>query len=422
MALVTEPNEIAAVAAAIAKAPLVTFDLEFVSQDRLVPILALLQISWLDELDASTQAIVAAVPQIRLVDPIVGDAGPIARALATHPLVIAHAPRQDLALLATRFGYPALDRGGRAPDSSVPASAMTGLVDTQLMAAFCGLGDQVGLAALVKDLVGVSLAKEQQWTAWERRPLTDAQLAYAAADVRHLPALYAKLADKLGPRLAWVREETAQIVVDALEAAAVTPETAWKNIGGLRGLDPAGQAAAVALATWRQRTAIELDKPLGQVLQEKLLVELARHRPTNAGAVRALKGVSPLARTRADEIVGVIAAARPVEALARPMQRSASARAQRWSETLLSIVSVIADETGISPRLLATRSDAEAFAHAVDDGGLDAVAELPAMRTWRYEVLGRVWHGWLAGMIAIVGDASSSQGDAPVAAMMLLER
>ncbi len=43
-------------------------------------------------------------------------------------------------------------------------------------------------------------------------------------------------------------------------------------------------------------------------------------------------------------------------------------------------------------------------------GGSDAVAELPAMRTWRYEVLGRVWHGWLAGMIAIVGDASSSQG------------
>ena len=311
MSPVTEPDEIAEVARAIAKSPLAAFDLEFVSQDRLVPILSLLQVAWLDDLDASTDAIVAAVPQIRLIDPMVGDAGPVVRALATHPLVVAHAPRQDLALLATKF-----------------STSMVGLVDTQLMAAFCGLGDQVGLAALAHELVGVALDKEQQWTAWERRPLSDAQLAYAAADVRYLPAIYAKLAARLGPRLAWARAETLQVVADALAAVAVTPETAWQNVGGARGLDAAGQAAVVELAAWRQRAAIELDRPLGQVLAEKLLVELARHRPANAGAVRALKGLSPLARTRADEIVAAIAAAKPVAAAGRRPVAARRARAR----------------------------------------------------------------------------------------------
>src|SRR5258706_1486821 len=217
MALVSAPADVDAIAGALAAAPLVAFDLEFASADRLIPTLCLVQVAWVDELDAASRGI---VPEVRLVDPMAVDVAPIVHALATHPLVIAHAPRQDLGLLATRFG-----------------TAMTGLVDTQLAAAFCGIGDQVGLATLAGELLGLSLGKEQQWTAWERRPLSDAQLVYADADVRHLPALYAKLAARLGDRLAWVRAESAEVVVDALAAASVTPETAWRGVGGTRGLD-----------------------------------------------------------------------------------------------------------------------------------------------------------------------------------------
>src|SRR5207245_10247771 len=138
-----------------------------------VPALCLMQVAWLEEhesLDAPAAAIVAAVPEVRLVDPVAVDAGPIARAIAAHRLVVAHAARQDLALLATRFG-----------------TEMAGLVDTQLMAAFCGIGDQVGLATLAGEVLGLALAKEQQWTDWAARPLSAEQLAYADADVRHLP-------------------------------------------------------------------------------------------------------------------------------------------------------------------------------------------------------------------------------------------
>ena len=401
MDLVTEAADIADVAQALAHAPVVAFDLEFASADRLVPRLCLFQVSWLDEerhrmLDAPGAAIVALEPEIRLVDPQAGDVRPIVDVLAAHPRVIAHAPRQDLALLATRHAL----------------AAMPGLVDTQLMAAFAGLGDQVGLATLANEQLGTQLGKDQQWTAWERRPLTTAQLAYAASDVRYLPALYALLARELGPaKLGWAMAESQQILADALEAAAVTPETAWQQLGGVRGLDPTAQAGAIALAAWRQRTAIELDRPLGQVLADKNLLDLARHRPQDASAVRAQKGIAPIAKTRAEDIFETLASAVPAPAgEPRSAPRAASPRAQRWAEMLLAIAHVIADESRIASRLLATRGDAEQFARVADEDGLAATAALPARATWRADVLGAAWAGWLAGTVAIVGDPSSARG------------
>jgi ribonuclease D len=289
---------------------------------------------------------------------------------------------------------------------------MPGLVDTQLMAAFSGLGDQIGLAALAGELLGLTLAKEQQWTDWVARPLTEAQLAYADADVRHLPALYAILAARLGPRVAWVRQESARVVGDAIAAAQVTPETAWRQIGGARGQDATTQAAVVELAAWRQRLAMELDRPLGQVLTDRLLIELARQRPPSANAVRQLKGLSPLVKTRAEELAKLLAGVRRSGA---PSERAApraaaSPRAQRWAEMLLAIVQLVADETKIAPRLLATRADAEELARVVDEGGLAAAAHLPAFSTWRRDVLGTAVEGWLLGRVAIVGDPLAPQG------------
>ncbi len=396
MELVTEPGDVEAVAAELAQAPLVAFDLEFVSQDRLVPTLCLIQVAWLGkdiDLDAGAGPIVAAEPEVRLIDPLATDAGPIVRALAAHPLVVAHAPRQDLGLLATRFG-----------------TTMPGIVDTQLMAAFCGIGEQVGLAALGNELLRLSMSKDNQWTDWARRPLSDAQLAYAIADVRHLPALYAKLAEQLGPRLAWVREESRSVLDDALAASRVTPETAWENVGGARGLDAPAQSAVVALAAWRQRLAMELDRPLGQVLGDKNLVELAKFRPENPGGVRSLKGLSPLARARAEEIIEVIAKAKPAAPSEKKAWKAASVRAQRWSEMLLAIVQVVAEDSGVAARLLATRADAEEAARIVDELGIDAAKDLPAFSTWRNEVLGHAWRGWLDGKLAVIGDATSAHG------------
>jgi ribonuclease D len=394
--LIDDADEVAAIAAAIVESPLAAFDLEFLAQDRLVPTLCVVQVAWLPKhvrLDVAAAPIVAATPMTALVDPLVVDVRPLLGALAAHPCVVAHAPRQDLGLIATRFGL-----------------AIPQIADTQVMAAFAGIGDQVGFASLANDLLGLSLGKELQWTDWAQRPLSDAQLAYAESDVLHLPALFALLRERLGSRFPWALAESTQVAADALAASQVTPETAWRQVS-TRGLDTPGMAALMELAAWRHRTAIALDRPLGQVLNEKLLVDLARNRPVESGGVRSLKGLSSIAKSRADEIATVIAGAKPDAVPPRVASKgSPSTRAQRWSEILLAIVQVVAEKSGVAARLLATRSDAEEFARAVDEGGLAAAESLPALSTWRREVIGETWVAWLTGKVVLAGDASAPSG------------
>jgi len=390
-----DPDAVAAIVASIGAAPLVAFDLEFLAQDRLVPTLCLVQVAWLEHamLDAPAAALVATPPVVRLVDPLAVDVAPLVRALAAHPCAVAHAPRQDLALLAARFGV-----------------TMPSIVDTQLMAAFAGIGDQVGFAALANELLGLTLDKELQWTDWGARPLSDAQLAYADADVRHLPAIYAKLAARLGERLAWARAESAAVAADAAAAATVTPETAWRQVSGLRGLDAPALARAIELAAWRQRVCIELDRPLGQVLHDRQLVEIARLRTASLGAIRSVKGLSGLARQRAEDLAEALEAARPEAVSPLAAGRSPSQRAQRWTEVLLAIVQLVADQTGVAARLLATRADTEELARTVDERGLAAADALPALASWRRDVLGRAWLGWLTGELVLVGDFDAPHG------------
>lgn len=395
---VADPAEVAAIVAEISGAALATFDLEFLSADRLVPVLCLVQVSWLPShvrLDVPEAAIVAAVPEVRLLDPLAVDVRPIFEALAAHPLVIAHAPRQDLGLVYTRFGI-----------------AMPNIVDTQLMAAFVGIGDQVGLATLALEMLGLTLGKEQQWTDWSQRPLSEAQLAYADADVRHLPALFARLRARLGERLPWVRAESAGIAADAVAASSVTAETAWRQLGGVRGLDPRSLAVLIDLAAWRLRVALELDRPLGQVLNDKVLTDLARHPPHGANSVRSTKGISPLAKSRAEELSEIIDSADPDAArdLVQAAGRPASQRAQRWAELILSIVQLVAERTGVAPRLLATRADAEELARAVDEHGVDGARALPALTGWRRAVIGQPLLDWLTGKVALAGDLESPNG------------
>jgi ribonuclease D len=57
--------------------------------------------------------------------------------------------------------------------------------------------DRHGLKDLVRELLGIELSKEQQSSDWGAETLTEAQLAYAAADVLHLHALRERLDARL---------------------------------------------------------------------------------------------------------------------------------------------------------------------------------------------------------------------------------
>ncbi|MBK7974231.1 MAG: ribonuclease D [Deltaproteobacteria bacterium] len=92
-----------------------------------------------------------------------------------------------------------------------------GVFDTQIAAAFAGLGAGISYEALVRTLLGVSLGKHHTRTDWTRRPLSTEQLHYAAEDVLHLGTVAAELRARLVAlgRLAWAEEDSvASMAVD----------------------------------------------------------------------------------------------------------------------------------------------------------------------------------------------------------------
>ena len=61
------------------------------------------------------------------------------------------------------------------------------------------------------------------------------------------------------------------------------------------------------LGAWRERTAREEDRPVGQVLADQAMVEVARRRPADQRALEQIRGIPQhIARRRARELIEVV--------------------------------------------------------------------------------------------------------------------
>ncbi len=92
-------------------------------------------------------------------------------------LKIFHFARFDLAVLAQTFGV-------------MPGPVFCTKIASRLARTYT---DKHGLKDLTRELLGIEVSKQQQLSDWGADTLTDAQIAYAAADVLHLHALKSRL-------------------------------------------------------------------------------------------------------------------------------------------------------------------------------------------------------------------------------------
>jgi ribonuclease D len=276
-----------------------------------------------------------------------------------------HAARQDIEALLPLTGKP-----------------LAPVFDTQQAAALLGFPAQVGYAELVRQLLGVELAKGHARTDWARRPLSPEQLAYAADDVRYLPELVTVLEDRLeaAGRRAWMTEESAQL--GDISLYRVEPAEAWRRLKGLERLDPEAFAAASALARWREQRAMDRDLPRGWVLPDVAIYDLAQSRPRTREALFAIESVPRGTAARAgDEILAVIHDSRDAQPVEEPEEMSRPGPAQvRQMKSLQQRLKAIAAELGIQPEILATRRELAAM--------IRGARQLPVLSGWRREVIG----------------------------------
>jgi len=353
-------------------------DTEFMSEGRYRALLCLVQVA-VDDPDGGPE------PRIILIDALDdADSEPLAQLLA-HPEieVVLHAGRQDVAILRRAW-----------------RTEINNIFDTQIAAGFAGASAQAGYGNLLGQILGRRVGKTASYTRWDARPLTPEQLSYAAEDVAHLLELADELQRRLRGtgRLGWAREECVR-----LEAATDErdPETAWERLPRAGQLDPRARAVAKELAAWRERTASAEDRPVGSVLADPALVEIAKRQPSKLGALEHIRGIHPSGiRRRGQAILDAIEAGREAAPIPREPARErfdpADAPLIALAEALLR---ARAAEAGLAYELIASRSELEVIIGAARRS--DPEPEVRTLEGWRSELVGADLRDLLAGRDAL---------------------
>jgi ribonuclease D len=345
-------GELAALAAALEATDSIGLDTEFLRERTFFPKLCLLQL--------------AAGGEIWCVDTLkLESLEPLIPALirADTPKII-HSARQDLEAL-----YLSSRRVIRP------------VFDTQIAAACIGLKPQTGYADLVKTLLDVTVPKGQTRTDWSKRPLSRAQLEYAADDVKFLAEVAGRLMERLRAlgREQWVTEDCR-----ALEQARLyepDPADAWKRLKGLKGLAPASRERARAIVVWREKMARTRNLPRGWILADPAVFELAERAPRTRAALDAALP-QPLNPAFAEGILAALSEAPshtgeedepPPDLRPTPQQKAAIERLAR-------IVDARAEELNVSAELLAPRGELKALAMGARD--------TQALTGWRRSEIG----------------------------------
>jgi len=372
-----DPADVEAFAAEARSEGRLALDTEFVWERTYSPVPCLLQL--------------ATANRLAVLDPLEDvDVGPIAQ-LVGDPAVqlVMHAPAGDLLLFATRYGVRA-----------------TSVFDTQLAAGFVGHGISMAYDRLVERVAGVTLTHNETFSDWSRRPLTDAQIQYAADDVRYLfavaDALLAKL-DEMGRR-SWAEDEiTRRYGPDA--TIEPDPQRAYLKVARRGRLSGRQLASLRAVAAWREEEARTRDLPPGWVLKDPSVVEVARRSPQDAAALGRLRGLGNLSAAAGQRLLEALAGAADAEAprAARELPPGLARRVAAASALGAVLVRARCDGADIAPELVATRAELESFVEAMANGQ----EEHALLSGWRRELVGAELRELVQGNVALALEPQS---------------
>ena len=271
-AIITTDAQLRPLCDRLAGAGRFAFDTEFIMEDAYETTVCLIQ--------AATES------EVALIDPLAGvDTHPFWELVAEPSIeIVLHAGAEDLALCPQLVG-------------KTPANVF----DVQIAAGLVGRDYPLSLTRLVHKTLGLRLPKSQTLTDWRRRPLTEAQQAYAADDVAYIPMVHRRLVKRLAKlgRLDWAREEFAQLELP--QTYEPTAQTRLVRLKGIGSLDREALAVVAELLDARQVLARKFDRPARAVLRDHLLLEIARNRWTRPEQIRSLRGLH--VRARAIEVL-----------------------------------------------------------------------------------------------------------------------
>jgi ribonuclease D len=353
---ITTAEQLTDACSRMARHPFVTVDTEFLRESTYYPKLCVAQMASPNEavvIDALSQAM---------------DLKAFFELMANENVTkVFHAARQDIEICWHEAGL-------------IPRP----ILDTQIAAMVLGYGDAISYDQLVRRITGDTLDKSHRFTDWTRRPLSEAQLAYAVSDVTHLREVYQKLSAELDARgrTDWMREEMAALT--SPDTYRFEPEHAWERLKA-RARKPKELAVLIEIAAWREREAQERNVPRGRVLKDDAIGDIALHAPTSIERLGSLRSL-PKGFERSKWGEAIVAAvrrglARDPKALPRLERPKPPINGQASTELLKVLLRMTAERHGVAAKVIATVDDLERIA-------ADDQADVPALHGWRRELFG----------------------------------
>ncbi|MDQ2077949.1 ribonuclease D [Marinimicrobium sp. ABcell2] len=339
----------------------IAVDTEFMRSDTFYPIAGLIQVG-----DGKG---------CYLIDPLaITDFEPF-RQLMLNPAVtkVLHACSEDLEVFQRLLGV-------------VPEP----LFDTQIAAAFAGLGFSLGYAGLVKALLNIEIPKSETRSDWLQRPLAVAQLKYAALDVAHLLIVYGKLVQTLREkeRLQWVADDCAELVRNARQEPDFL--SYYLKVGSAWKLRRRELAILQQLCHWREVEARARDLPRNRLAKENALWEIARWQPTELAALQRVNDLPSRTLDRyGEQLLAIVKngleeddeSAWP-ERLPAPLGREHTS----LLKALKRLVRERAQQLQVPPELLVRKREYEALVRSGFDSGDYHLPE--RLKGWRHPVVG----------------------------------
>jgi ribonuclease D len=355
----------------LAKSEFITIDTEFLRETTFWPELCLIQM---------------ASPDLEvIVDPLAKgiDLAPFFALMADASVVkVFHAARQDIEIIH--------HLGNLVPHP---------IFDTQVAAMVCGFGDSISYDQLVNRIKGVQIDKSSRFTDWSRRPLTDKQLDYAAADVTHLRDVYLSLKEQLERegRALWVSEEMA--VLESPSTYDMHPDDAWLRLKS-RLRKPTELAILKFVAAWREREARSRNVPRSRVLKDDGIFEIAQQQPKDSEALGRLRTI-PKGWERSASGAAIVEAVNAALALPKtdmphaPKHVHVPEGTAAAVELLKVLLKLVADRQGVAAKIIANTDDLEKIAAEGEN------AQVGALSGWRRDLFGDMALRLINGGVAL---------------------
>lgn len=351
----------------IKTSPWIALDTEFLREKTYYPKFCLLQIATPD--------------WVACVDPLaLSDLKELFEVISNPAIVkVFHSCHQDLEILYQLTG-------------TIPGP----IFDTQVAAPLLGYQDNPGYAMLVSSLLNINLNKAHTRADWSKRPLSEAEIQYAADDVIYLCQVYQAIVQKLTAlgRSDWLQDDFKEL--ENPGNYQVRPEQAWLKIRGKNKLTARQLTVIQALAEWREQTAQIEDRPKNWLIRDEVLLDMTRLQPDTLPALTNIRGLNERVVNRYGKtLCGIIEDAKKREPLQYKEKNRGYKKTQQHEailDILTALVRIRAEENSLNPAILATRKDLEELL-------LEDNENSPLRHGWRYTMAGRELKGLIEGRL-----------------------